>query len=427
MKTIAAWWSVVVCLFAALAPIPAQASADDAATAVLRADTARIDAMIAADTAALDNLLTADCLYVHSNAWVQTKAELLAALKSGELRYKALRYLEPPQVRFYGNETAVLTGSVHLEGLLKEGKTLRLTLRVTETYVLQQNTWRLASYQSTSVSARTTAPAAASLFDYDRAAPLNVREAGAETRDGVLQRDLTFDVAGRTIKAYVVAPATGSGPFAGILYVHWLGEPATTNRTEFLDEARALAREGVVSLLIDAMWTEPQWYKNRVPEEDYAHALRQVIELRRAMDLLLAQPGVDPKRIAYVGHDFGAMYGTVMGAVDQRAKTYVLMAGVPHFIDWFLFSRQPKDLAAYRAQIAPLDPVGFVSQLAPATVFFQFASKDEYVSAAAAAEFHAAALPRKQTATYTAGHDLHTPEVAADRVAWLRRELEVQN
>jgi hypothetical protein len=26
-------------------------------------------------------------------------------------------------------------------------------------------------------------------------------------------------------------------------------------------------------------------------------------------------------------------------------------------------------------------------------------------------------------ATYNAGHDLHTPEVAADRVAWLEREL----
>jgi dienelactone hydrolase len=270
------------------------------------------------------------------------------------------------------------------------------------------------------------AAAPASLFDYDHNAPLNVREVGTETRDGVLQRDLTFDVAGRSLKAYLVAPVIGNGSCAGILYVHWLGEPASTNRTEFLDEARTLAHEGVVSLLVDTMWAEPHWYKNRMPEEDYAHALRQVVELRRAMDLLLTQPGVDSRRIAYVGHDFGAMYGTVMGAVDQRAKTYVLMAGVPHFIDWFLFARQPKDIAAYRAQLAPLDPVGFVAQLAPATVFFQFASHDEYVSAAAAGEFYAAALPRKQAATYNAGHDLDTAEVTADRVAWLRRELGIQ-
>jgi len=160
-----------------------------------------------------------------------------------------------------------------------------------------------------------------------------------------------------------------------------------------------------------------------VPEEDFGQAIQQVIELRRAMDLLLAQPGVDSQRIAYVGHDFGAMYGVLMGAVDQRAKTYVLMSGTPHFIDWFLYARQPKDLATYRAQIAPLDPVKFVAQLAPAPVFFQFAAHDQFVPAAAAAEFYGAALPRKQEATYDAGHDLHTPEVAADRVTWLIRQI----
>ena len=263
-------------------------------------------------------------------------------------------------------------------------------------------------------------------FDYDRAAPLNLKEIGRETRGAALVRDLTFSPAGQAVKAFLVTPATGAGPHAAILYVHWLGEPVTTNRTEFLDEAVALAGRGVVSLLVDTMWAEPKWYENRVPEEDFARSVRQVVELRRAMDLLLVQPGVDLKRVAFVGHDFGAMYGAVASGLDRRAKTYVFMAGVPHLIDWFLFARQPQDPAAYRRQIAPLDPVIFIGRLAPAPVFFQFAQKDPYVSAAQAAEFYAAALPRKHLATYDAGHDLHTAEVAADRVAWLVRELELK-
>ena len=280
----------------------------------------------------------------------------------------------------------------------------------------------LSLFSAASIAA---AEPADTIFHYDHAAPLNMKEVGHETRGAAVVHDITFTPADKPVQAYLVTPATGTGPHAAILYVHWLGEPATTNRTEFLDEAVALAGRGVVSLLVDTMWTEPKWYENRVPEEDYARSVRQVIELRRAMDLLLAQPTIDLKRVAFVGHDFGAMYGLLASGLDRRAKTYVFMAGVPHFIDWALFARQPKDLASYRQQIAPLDPVNFVARLAPASVFFQFACKDQYVSATQAAEFFAAALPRKQQATYDAGHGLHTAEVAADRVAWLERELEL--
>jgi dienelactone hydrolase len=264
---------------------------------------------------------------------------------------------------------------------------------------------------------------AGDLFAYDRSAPLAVQEVGRETRGAALVRDLTFTPVDQPVKAYLVTPATGAGPHAAILYVHWLGDPETTNRTQFLGEAVALAGRGVVSLLIDTMWARPGWYKDRVPEEDYAQAIRQVIEIRRAMDLLLAQPGIDPARVAFVGHDFGAMYGMIASAQDKRARTYVFMAATPHFVDWFLFRQQPKDLAAYKQQISAIDPVLYVPALAPAPVFFQFASKDFYVSAEEAAEFYAAAGPRKQMATYEAEHGLHPPEVAADRVAWLEREL----
>jgi hypothetical protein len=161
------------------------------------------------------------------------------------------------------------------------------------------------------------------MFAYDNKIPMSVSETGSEKRGDVIIHDITFVGIQNRIKAYLVTPA-GKGPFAGILFVHWLGDPNTTNRTEFLSEAVSLASEGTVCLLIDAMWAKPGWYDQRIPEEDYLNSIRQVVELRRAMDLLLDRPGVDPKRIAYVGYEFGAMYGAVMGSVDGRAKTYVL-------------------------------------------------------------------------------------------------------
>ena len=272
---------------------------------------------------------------------------------------------------------------------------------------------------------KVAADQADSIFDYDDTAPLSLHEVGRETRGSALIRDIAFTPIDQPVKAFLVSPAATAGPHPAVLYVHWLGEPATTNRTEFLDEAVALAGRGVYSLLVDTMWAEPKWYGQRVPEEDYAHSIRQVIELRRALDLLLAQPGVDSHRVALVGHDFGSMYGLLAGALDRRPKTYVLIAGVPHFIDWFLFARQPQNPAAYRRQVAPLDPVNFIGRLAPASVFFQFAQKDDFVSATQAAEFFAAAGPNKHRVTYAGGHALHTAAVAAYRVAWLTRELDL--
>jgi predicted esterase len=262
------------------------------------------------------------------------------------------------------------------------------------------------------------------LFAYDAKAPLQVRKLGVETRGAATVRDLTFVGVDRPVKAYLVAPrAAGPEPFAAILYVHWLGEPATTNRTEFLAEAVALAGRGTVSLLVDAMWAQPDWFGRRVPDQDRAACVHQVIELRRALDLLLSQPGIDAQRVALVGHDFGAMYGAVMGAVDRRPTTYVLMAATPHFTDWLRFGPPPKSLDAYRAENGPLDPVNAVARLAPAPVFFQFAAADFFVPASAAQELFAAAAPRKQMAVYAAKHDLGPVEVAADRVAWLARTL----
>lgn len=273
------------------------------------------------------------------------------------------------------------------------------------------------------LSFASAAEPAADIFAYDRAAPLNVQELGRETRGGAVVRDLTFTPAGTPVKAYLVSPAAAPGPHAAILYVHWFGDPATTNRTQFLNEAVTLAERGVVSLLVDTMWSLAGWWKSRTPGTDFAGGVQQVIELRRALDLLLAQPGVDPARTAMVAHDFGAMFGAVMGATDRRPKAYVFLAPTPRLSDWYLFNVKPASVEDYKQELAPLDPIGAVGRLAPAPVFYQFAAKDKYVPLPRPAEFYDATQPRKLMATYDADHDLLPPEVAADRVAWLAREL----
>src|SRR5437868_15244114 len=97
----------------------------------------------------------------------------------------------------------------------------------------------------------------------------------------------------------------------------------------------------MMSLLIETMWSDPKWFFTRDKMRDYENSVQQVKDLRRALDVLLAQPRVDPKRIAYIGHDFGGMYGAVMaGDVSStgtvRLAAIALQAATSSFSQWYL-------------------------------------------------------------------------------------------
>lgn len=259
-------------------------------------------------------------------------------------------------------------------------------------------------------------------------APLNARVASSSTENGVRRSLVTFRSGDRTLTAEIVAPAQGGrGP--GVLFVHWLGDAATTNHKEFEPDAVALAEKGVTSVLLDAMWStvvngKRDWFsKGRSTDTDYQKSIEQVVDLRRSLDLLTAQPGVDQNRIAYVAHDFGAMYGAVLAGVDPRPRYYVLMAGNPSFADWYLLGKKPADVAAYRAQMEPLDPLPYLTRSKARGFLFQFASHDEYVTLAAATQFFSAARPPRAMNVYDARHDLNVPLARRDRLDWLQARL----
>jgi dienelactone hydrolase len=264
----------------------------------------------------------------------------------------------------------------------------------------------------------------AALFRYNNDSPVTVKEISSEQRGDVTVRDITFSpAAGREIKAYLITPK-GDGPFAGILWVHWLGEEKS-DRTQFLDEAVALAPKGAVSLLVDAMWSAPRWFGTRDPEKDYENSIRQVIALRRALDLLLSQTNVDKTRVGFVGHDFGAMYGMLMAGVDQRINTFVFIAATQSLNDWAFLGPQPKSKAAYLKQNSNLELTDSLRQVRNASKLFQFGKADFYVSQADAAVLFAAATEPKQRRFYDASHKMELNEIAKERNEWLVTELKL--
>ena len=267
-----------------------------------------------------------------------------------------------------------------------------------------------------------------SWFAYDRARPFNVTVATTESRGAAIVTDLSYDrlTTGRR-GAYLVAPSTPpASRKPGVLFVHWYEPPnPTSSRKEFLEDAIALAADGVTSLLIDTMWSDPAWFEARDPENDLGHSIEQVKELRRALDLLASRPGVDGARLLYVGHDFGAMYGALAAGVEaSRLKAFVFMAGTQSFSDWFLLwpKRDEAAKAQVVARLAPLDPTRHLPLLGSVPKLFQFGTGDRFVTKAAADAIVASAREPRDVKWYDAPHALNA-EATRDRVAWLRTQI----
>ncbi len=265
----------------------------------------------------------------------------------------------------------------------------------------------------------------ARLFAYDRSTPFDLREESSREQDGIIVKDVSYIAyapqRGR-VKAYLVTPVR-AGNHAGVVFFHWYGSP-NGNRDQFLDEAVSLARQGVVSLLIQGHfpWVEP-WTD---AQADRKRVVAQTIEVRRALDLLLSQPGVDRKRIGYVGHDYGAMYGSIVAGVDKRVKAYVMMAGMGSFSDWslkFWKATAARGEEVYRQAMKEVDPTIYISRATPAALLFQFANTDKYITRAEATTFYNAASNQKEIKWYDAEHDLNVEAARKDRGEWLRRQL----
>jgi len=261
-------------------------------------------------------------------------------------------------------------------------------------------------------------------FVYDASIPFDTRINSQTEQNGVVVVDLSYaahDAAfspatgGRTL-AYLIKPQ-GNGPFAGLIYLHWqLG-----GRTQFMDEAVAFAKHGAVCLLLQGYF--PWMSAPTGATTDRDNIIGQITELRRAIDFLVAQPGVDAGRLGFAGHDYGAIYGGVLAGVDPRIQNYVLTAGAPSFSNWIGFSNVKPDV--YVKMVGDLDPINFVPNAAPANIFFQFGEQDGIISHDLGTSFFEAASDPKQVAWYDDVHGMTNPAVSQGRVDWLIEKMQL--
>lgn len=149
-------------------------------------------------------------------------------------------------------------------------------------------------------------------FNYDKDLPLDVHQHEVAIRNGVRILLLNMAVTAHVrADCLLIAPERMNGKTGAVVWMH------SSGFFEQLPDALLLAQAGAISSLIDPI--VPDWGGS--PERWRDSMVQAVVSVRRGVDLLVRERNdVDPQRIAYVGHSYGALIGVDAAAIDHRFR-----------------------------------------------------------------------------------------------------------
>lgn len=234
-------------------------------------------------------------------------------------------------------------------------------------------------------------------FEYDARQPFNMScENLSHRADAELHGCGFTGPRGGKVNLVYVRPKAARPPYAAVIFQHGGGQ----SMTNYLSEALILARAGVVSVIPDAppRRDPPPSEDDKLGPSEFQSEV--VVTERRLLDWLLQQPGVDAKRVAYVGHSYGGVAGAFLSAEEPRLAAFVLLGAV-------------------------VPRPGYLSR-ARAPMLVQCASFDTDANVLGCPEVHRQAGGPKRLAWYDDDHNFTSLEAMRDRLAWLQRYLKLK-
>ena len=143
---------IVTFLLALCLSIAGRVQAADEKTEVMMKMLSLRNALLVKDSALrrLSNLLTAEASFGHTNGLVQTRAQLIRSVVSGEQDYKAIDATEVT-VRIY-NGTGIVNMKLHVH-MNYAGKPLELYMKGLYVWIKTGNDWQLVARQTVKTDA----------------------------------------------------------------------------------------------------------------------------------------------------------------------------------------------------------------------------------------------------------------------------------
>ena len=138
---------------------------------------------------------------------------------------------------------------------------------------------------------------------------------------------------GDRVPAYLLVPHNRKGRLPAMLCLHQTtrpgkAEPAGLAGLPNLHYAHELAERGYVALAPDYPSFGDYAYKFDSPNY-VSGTMKGIVNHRRAVDLLVSLPEVDPERIGVIGHSLGGHNSLFVAAFDERIKAVVYKANNP--------------------------------------------------------------------------------------------------
>lgn len=152
MKT-TGWWLAVLMVVTGAMAAPA---GEPAVIAALKADQARIGAMVAGNPTALANLMSEQLRFVHSDGRVESKADYVKNLMVGDTAYADATTSDVETMQITP-EVVVVIGTQKMRKRLG-GEWSSVSLRYLAVYRNEVGAWRLVAWQSARPSGNSVVP-----------------------------------------------------------------------------------------------------------------------------------------------------------------------------------------------------------------------------------------------------------------------------
>lgn len=260
-------------------------------------------------------------------------------------------------------------------------------------------------------------------FTYDKNLPFEAQSLEVKDLEGVRKEHLSFlSTPGERVYANMyssVSPTSEKEP--ALIYIHG-GVGMGKDVPRFDVEARLLVRAGWAILLIDMKFfgeRRTDFLKSFSEEEKHEKLynnpsayltwmIQNVKDIKRSIDFLIDERGVDPERIGLLGLSRGAVVGTVVAGVEQRLSPIVLLWG-GHFD---LLEREHK---------GPACPANYISRISPRPLLMINGTRDaDFIRETSVDPMFNLARQPKKIIWVEGGHAVMTDEVQSEMLDWLR-------
>ncbi|HEY0055413.1 MAG TPA: acetylxylan esterase [Pedobacter sp.] len=215
-------------------------------------------------------------------------------------------------------------------------------------------------------------------FSYDKKAPLKLRDSLIKEEDGIKHFRISYISTQNDRATGIMFVPTRKGPFAGVILQH--GMPSSAEA--YSSRATYIAKHGAIVLAIDAPFARHKTAGITFTPQDSVEQVQLIIDLQRAVDLLIARPDVDKDRLAFVGRSFGGVMGVLFAGVERRVKSYLLSVcdggQIIHFGGEDSMGEVFRSLSAgeqkrWLTAMEPIEPIKYIHRATPANFSFSSA------------------------------------------------------